>query len=238
MIYNKSYISIRMKHTNAAHQDEDKDEENKEDECQIVVGQIIDDVVAASTSVEINLQPNKIIKNKTKGAGAGGAQTNKNGLPYEELTDLKTEYTIVSTNKYYNHIKFSQCETTWVSTSQSKFFKCMDPYKKTVDKAHGCKNPDECYIDHQTKIIFILEKKFQQVSGSVCEKIQTSEFKMWQYGRTFPDFRIVYMYCLSDWFKLNCKAELEYLEQKNVPVFWGNDAQYKSKIIDFMIRSI
>ena len=215
-----------MEHPNAAH------------ECQIVVGQIINDIVATS-SVEINIQPNKIIKNKTKGAGAGGAQTNKNGLPYEELTDLKTEYTIVSTNKYCNHIKFPQCETTWVSTSQSKFFKYMDAYMdKTVDKAHGCKNPDECYIDHQTKTIFILEKKFQQVSGSVCEKIQTSNFKMWQYGRTFPDFCIVYMYCLSDWFKLNCKAELEYLGQKNVPVFWGNDAQYKSKIIDFMIRSI
>jgi hypothetical protein len=214
-----------MEQTNAVH------------EC---VGQIIDDIVAAS-SVETNLQPNKKIKIKTKGAGAGGAQTNKNGLPYEELTDLKTEYTVVSADKYCQHIQFTQCENkkTWIMTGQSKFFKCMDAHMdKTVEKAHGCKNPDECYIDHCSNTIFILEKKFQQVSGSVCEKIQTSEFKRWQYGRTFPDFRIVYMYCLSDWFKLNCKAELEYLEQKNVPVFWGNDAQYKSKIIDFMIRSI
>ena len=211
-----------------------------EDECQIIVGEIIDDIVAnVVDDVLSEINPDNKIKNKnkTKGAGAGGAQTNKNGLPYEELTDLKTEYTVVSAEKYCQHIQFPQCENekTWITTGQFKFFKCMDAHMdKTVEKAHGCKNPDECYVDHCSNTIFILEKKFQQVSGSVCEKSQTSDFKIWQYSRTFPAFRIVYMYCLSDWFKLNCKAELEYLEQKNVPVFWGNDANYKSKIIDFM----
>ena len=35
-----------------------------------------------------------------------------------------------------------------------------------ITKAHGCKNPDECYIDLENKVIFIIEKKFQQVPGS------------------------------------------------------------------------
>ena len=113
----------------------------------------------------------------------------------------------------------------------------MDNYvNKKVVKGHGCKNPDECYIDEESNTIFIFEKKFQQVSGSVCEKIQTSDFKIWQYNRTFPEYQIVYLYCLSDWFKKNCKAELEYLKFKKVPVFWGNDKNYKSKVIHFMIN--
>ena len=84
-----------------------------------------------------------------------------------------------------------------------------------ICKAHGCKQPDECYIDENNKVVYIIEKKFQQTSGSVCEKLQTPDFKLWQYTRTFPQYRIVYIYCLSDWFKKNCIAELEYLEYKN-----------------------
>ena len=80
----------------------------------------------------------------------------------------------------------------------------------------------------------IIEKKFQQVPGSVCEKIQTSDFKKWHYSRLIPDYEIVYIYCLSDWFRANCKAELAYSAMINVPIFWGGDDDYKSKIIDFI----
>jgi hypothetical protein len=107
---------------------------------------------------------------------------------------------------------------------------------KNIEKAHGCKNPDECYIDEENKNIFIIEKKFQQCNGSVCEKIQTPDFKIWQYKRTFPEFNIVYIYCLSEWFKKNCKAELEYLEYKSIPIFWGNSSTYKEDIIYFIIN--
>ena len=172
-----------------------------------------------------------------KGNGAGGKNTNKNGLPYENLTDLKSEYTILSNNKYFNTIKFINSNKIFKSSHKSNLFKSMKKYiNNNIDKAHGCKSPDECYIDENKKIIFIIEKKFQQVSGSVCEKIQTPDFKIWQYKRTFPQFSIVYIYCLSEWFKKNCKAELEYLDFKNIPVFWGNDPNYKSKIINFLIN--
>ena len=60
--------------------------------------------------------------------------------------------------------------------------------------------------------------------------------KNWQYNRTFPEYKIVYAYCLSDWFKENCKAELEYLDYKNVPVFWGKDVDYKNKVVNFIVN--
>ena len=124
-------------------------------------------------------------------------------------------------------------------TRTTNLFKYMNMNKhinNKVEKAHGCVRPDECYIDEFNKNIFIVEKKFQQVNGSVCEKIQTPEFKIWQYNRIFPQYNVVYIYCLSEWFKNNCKAEIEYLEIKNIPYFWGNSNNYKNNIINFIIN--
>ena len=172
-----------------------------------------------------------------KGTGAGGANTNKNGLPYEEMTDLKTEYTVIDTTPNSQIIAFNQDTShKFITTKQAKLFKSMRQHiDASISKAHGCKNPDECFINYKSKIMFIVEKKFQQCSGSVCEKIQTPDFKIWQYSRTFPEFQIVYIYCLSEWFKENCPAELEYLEYKKIPVFWGNSPTYKKDIINYML---
>ena len=191
-----------------------------------------------------------------KGTGAGGANTNKNGLPYEELTDLKTEYSLIEENKHSKNINFVNSNKLFITTKKGDFFKCLKQndiiidYNKregtvtilekkievVLNMAHGCKNPDECFIDKDNKRIFIIEKKFQQVSGSVCEKIQTPKFKVWQYNRLLPKYKIVYMYCLSEWFKENCKAELEYLKEEKIPVFWGNDNEYKNKLVNFLIN--
>lgn len=172
-----------------------------------------------------------------RGTGAGGANTNKNGLPYEQLTDLNTEYQVISSDLHHKRIQFNKnTDKTFTTTQQSHVFKHMDQYvNKNIPKAHGCKNPDECFIDENSKTMFIIEKKFQQVTGSVCEKIQSPDFKIWQYQRTFADYNIVYIYCLSEWFKDNCKAEIEYLQYKKIPIFWGNSPTYKEDMVHFLL---
>lgn len=181
---------------------------------------------------------NKDTKNiKNKGTGAGGSNTNKNGIPYEELTDLDDRITILEKGKFSSKIIFDDNKKSFIKTKQFNLFKCMkDDISTDIQKAHGCKNPDECYIDRELKNIFIIEKKFQQCSGSVCEKIQTAGFKSRHYNKTFPKYNVIYMYCLSDWFKENCKAELEYLKDINIPVFWGGSERYKDDIINFIIN--
>ena len=56
--------------------------------------------------------PNKIINDKiiiiNKGTGAGGSNTNKNGLPYEESTDLSDCFTILEKDKNSSKIKFNK----------------------------------------------------------------------------------------------------------------------------------
>lgn len=151
-------------------------------------------LVKSSRDKETNIQ--------NRGTGAGGSNTNKNGLSYEEITTLDDRITIIRKNKFSNIIKFNDNKKLFTKTKQANLFKCMNDETNTnIEKAHGCKNPDECYIDKDLKNMFIIEKKFQQCSGSVCEKIQTPDFKLWQYSRTFPDYTIIYIFCLSDWFK-------------------------------------
>lgn len=173
-----------------------------------------------------------------KGTGAGGANTNANGLPYESMTDLSDRYTVVDVNTNIKNIKFANSEKIFVTPiRKSRFLPMMsNELDQNITLAHGCKQPDEVYVDRINHVLFIIEKKFQNSTGSVCEKIQTPHFKKWQYERMFPAYNIAYIYCLSDWFRHNCQSELEYLEYINIPVFWGNDNNYKDNIINFIIN--
>jgi hypothetical protein len=164
----------------------------------------------------------------------GKAKSNENGLPYEQLTDLKTHYNIIDTKNEINTIVFNSTTKKFRTSKKTNLFKCIPEHLNTIDKGHGCKQPDEYYIDDENKVIFFIEKKFQEVNGSTCEKVQTIDFKIWQYSRTFPTYKIVYIYCLSEWFKHNCKAELQYLKYKNVEVFWGYENDCKEKMINFI----
>jgi len=166
-----------------------------------------------------------------------------NGLYYEKntnfLTFINSEYNIkweiLKVCENYTLIKNNKIDIEIVNPR--KLHKYMKKFiDNTIDKAHGCKIPDECFISKNTKTLFILEKKFQKVSGSVCEKIQTSDFKIWHYTRLFPSWKIIYIYCLSDWFKENCKEELEYLKFKKVDVFFGEKSDYFFKLSEYFIN--
>ena len=180
---------------------------------------------------------NKDIKIKNKGTGAGGSNTNKNGLPYERITSLDTDIEIIKKHTNSNTIKFKISNTEFEKPNKKGgLFKVLSEYlDENIEKGKGYKQPDECYINMNGKKIFIIEKKFQQTNGSVDEKIQTPEFKIWNYSEMFPEFKIVYIYCLSNYFT-PFKAELKYLKLKKVPVFWGDSKTYKDDIIKFIVN--
>jgi hypothetical protein len=179
-----------------------------------------------------------------KGTGAGGANTNKNGLAYEELTDLTEKLKKnIPIKKGINEVEFEGYERKWIQASKDnlkKYMKEIGELNEQITSAPGCKEPDEAYIDPEQKIVFIIEKKFQQGPGSVDEKIQTSHFKLKHYKKLFPNYnKIYYMYCLSDWFNRDeYKSSLEYLEEEKVPYFWGSSETYKQDMIEFIHNSL
>ena len=96
-------------------------------------------------------------------------------------------------------------------------------------------NPDECIIDSTNKILYIIEKKFQQCSGSVDEKIQTGYVKSLMYKKLYPTYTIEYMYVLSDWFAhKKYKLDLDINTKLGVSHVFGSDPDYKTIILDWI----
>ena len=181
----------------------------------------------------------KIVKIRNRGTGAGGANTNVNGLEFERNIDLRKNYEIISTENGINKISFTGTTQKFIEVHKAKLQNYMKKNKEMnlkIDIAHGCKHPDEAYIDTNKKLLIIIEKKFQQGSGSVCEKLQTALFKRDHFGNLFPNYKIEYVYCLSNWFIQNCKAEIEFLHKNNFPVFFGKTNKNINEIINFMIN--
>jgi hypothetical protein len=185
----------------------------------------------------------KVANTINKGTGAGGAKTNENGLKYEKKSGLSMLFTIIKeVKKEYTEISFDNENDAGVSipfiyVKKKGFLKYLkSAINENIPIAHGCKEPDECYINENTKIIFIIETKYQQTGGSVCEKLQTAPVKKEHFRELFPTYKIEYIYCLSPWFKENCKYELILLERANIPVFWGDSLTYKKDIIDYIVN--
>ena len=238
-------------------------------------------------AINPDMPPVSTVKNR--GNGAGGANTNINGLSYEAKTDLATEYIIYNvpstlnskpipsgrefrgtgvplawdynpmptvmldpitnepiiqpqTYDKYTRIKFICNNKIFIKANKCELYKIMKDIKEIkidLEPAAGCKNPDEAYIALTEKRLYIIEKKFQQTSGSVDEKIQTGVFKKYHYGQLFPNFTISYIYCLSDWFKKpEYKSVIQYLKDNQIQIFWGAEPNYKQHIIDYMCSAM
>lgn len=72
--------------------------------------------------------------------------------------------------------------------------------------------------------VFIFEMKYQQVAGSVDEKLQTCDFKKTQYEKLCKSLnkKVVYCYVLNDWFKDDkYKDTLDYILERNCFYFFN-----------------
>ena len=201
----------------------------------------IEPITKQNISVSAQNQDQKI---NNRGTGAGGANTNANGLSYESNTNLATEYVLITPDtetpniSSHSYIKFKDSEKVFICANKRDLYKIMSDMNElntSLSPASGCKFPDEAYINMDDKHVYIIEKKFQQCSGSVDEKIQTGQFKQYHYRKMFPNFQVSYIYCLSNWFKRqDYTSVLEYLSENKIPVFWGDDPNYKEQISRFL----
>ena len=153
-----------------------------------------------------------------KKGGLGGANT-KTGLIFEGKTDLKTflaqqnGYSIDNSNVLYNG------ETVAHIYKKYDFYRFLDSkginWKEIISKRIL---PDDSIYVIVNNTLFIIECKFQQVEGSVDEKLQTCDFKKKQYKKLVSRLNIdvEYIYLLSDWFRKPAyKDVLDYIISVN-----------------------
>lgn len=158
--------------------------------------------------------------------GKGGGNT-KTGLVFEGKTDLASflnsqkGYQVIDGVVYYNHEKVARI------FKKRAFYRFLDEvgvdWKKCISKPLF---PDDSIYVITNNTLFIIECKYQQVGGSVDEKLQTCDFKKKEYQKLVAQLNIdvEYIYLLSDWFKnpkykdvldyiisVNCHYYFEYI---------------------------
>lgn len=135
--------------------------------------------------------------------GIGGANT-LTGLAFEGKTDLATflnkqkGYKVEKDKVYYKGKLVARV------FKKHGFYDFLEEYgidwKEIISKKLL---PDDCIYVIVDNTLFIIECKFQQVAGSVDEKLQTCDFKKKQYQKLLSraNIEVEYVYLLSDWFK-------------------------------------
>ena len=136
-------------------------------------------------------------------SGKGGANT-KTGLVFEGKTDLST---FLNKQKGYSvkegKVNFKG-ELVGRIFKKNAFYKFLEEHeinwRAIVSKRLF---PDDSIYVIVNNTLFIIECKFQQVAGSVDEKLQTCDFKKKQYQKLLfrANIEVEYIYLLGDWFK-------------------------------------
>jgi hypothetical protein len=83
--------------------------------------------------------------------------------------------------------------------------------------------PDDALYVIINNTLYIIELKFQNVAGSVDEKLQTCDFKKKQYQKLLSELNVEvkYIYVLSDWFKKQeYKDVLDYIISVNCDYYF------------------
>jgi hypothetical protein len=203
----------------------------------------IQDISIQDKSIQDNSIQDKSIADKTnKGTGAGGSNTNYYGKKFEEKTNneyrlLEDGYTINSfsetSKKKYTYLLKEFEDKTVVFVTQRTFRKYMK-YKYNIDLF---RDPDEAYIiEYKSgrKVIKILEKKEQNVEGSVETKLWSGPSLKREYEIIFDtNFEVFYGFCVSSFLKSKfISQEKKYkilntiLSESNIHVLFGDDENY------------
>lgn len=135
--------------------------------------------------------------------GKGGANT-KSGLAFEGKTDLATFLNAQKGYQVKEDKVFFERELVGRIFKKHGFYKFLEEleieWKSLISKKLL---PDDSIFVIVANTLFIIECKFQQVAGSVDEKLQTCDFKRKQYQKLLApaNIEVEYIYLLSDWFK-------------------------------------
>lgn len=160
-----------------------------------------------------------------KEGGTGGSHT-KTGLDFEERVDFLTlireipGYTTqpapgdrMGTEILFKGEGVAQC------LRKHEFYRFLEQHGiRWQDHLSKILLPDDALHVILRETLFIIEVKYQQVAGSVDEKLQTCDFKRKQYVKLVSplNLKVEYVYVLNDWFKnKRYKDVLDYIHSVN-----------------------
>ena len=159
---------------------------------------------------------------KERGIGGGNTITGLNferTVDFQELLAAKPGYGIKEIPGKAGKGVFFEGEPVARCFRKNGFYKYLD--ENDVDW-HALLSkkllPDDALLVIVRETLFIIEVKYQQVAGSVDEKLQTCDFKRKQYQKLTNKLglKVEYVYVLNDWFKDPAyKDVLDYINSVN-----------------------
>lgn len=177
-----------------------------------------------------------------RGTGAGGANTNYYGKKFEDKTNnenrlLEQEYiknTYGKNPKKYDYYLSKTFENKNITFVLQNGFKTYMKNKYGID-LFRC--PDEAYIieyNNGKKVIKILEKKEQNVQGSVEMKLWSAPSLKREYELVLENkFEIHYGFCVNEFLKKKLiSKDIKYVilnkifDENNIIVLFGDDENY------------
>lgn len=199
---------------------------------------------------------------KNRGIGAGGANTNLHGKKFEEQTNIenyllekgfeKTVFSEVKKNKY-DYILSKSFDNEVIGKkiiylSQNGF----KTYMKKYFNIDVFRCPDEAYIiEYQDgkKIIKVLEKKEQNVDGSVETKLWACPSLKREYeivlntNDTFTQFNICYALCVNEFLHKSLTSDKQkyqilrkILQESDVTFFQGDVDNYFDRLYEWLLN--
>lgn len=149
---------------------------------------------------------------KKKGTGGGNTIT---GLNFERGKDILS---ILAKTKEYSvkgNVIFYDGKEVARSYRKYGLYKYLElegvDWRKIISKRLL---PDEAIYVIVRNTLYVIEMKYQEVGGSVDEKLQTCDFKKKQYKKLMAplNIEVEFIYILSDWFrKPEYKDTLDYI---------------------------
>jgi len=149
-----------------------------------------------------------------KKSGFGGGNT-ITGLKFERGRDILSILDNTAGYSVKGNIVFYSSNEVARSYRKHGLYKYLESqnvdYKKIISKRLL---PDEALYIIVNNTLFVIEMKYQEVAGSVDEKLQTCDFKKKQYKKLMAplNVEVEFIYILDDWFrKPEYKDVLDYV---------------------------
>ncbi len=155
--------------------------------------------------------------------GTGGHKT-VTGLIFENKVDFLTlieripGYTVKPCRVFGTNILFDG-KVIAQSFKKHGFYRFLESrginWTKVISKQLL---PDDAILVMHRETLYIIEVKYQQVGGSVDEKLQTCDFKRKQYLKLVSplNIEVEYIYVLNEWFEdPRYKDVLDYIHSMN-----------------------
>jgi len=195
---------------------------------------------------------------KNRGVGAGGSNTNLHGKKFEEQTNIENYLLEKSFEKtVFSEIKKNKYDYTLSKTFESKkiIYLSQNGFKTYMKKYYNIdafRCPDEAYVIEYKdgrKIIKVLEKKEQNVDGSVETKLWACPSLKREYeivlntNNTNQNFIVYYALCVNDFLYKSLTSDKQkyqilrkILQETDVTFFQGDSDNYFNELYQWLLN--